>query len=118
MYYAFQTAEKLYLVLGFEQGGELFTHLYKSEHFTEEQVQFYIAEIIVALEQLHKVSDTFSFSSKATSDFISSCSLTLSTEISNWRISSLTLMVTLLSLTLVSQKCSRMVLERTASAER
>lgn len=55
MYYAFQTAEKLYLVLGFEQGGELFTHLYKSEHFTEPQVQFYIAEIIIALEQLHKV---------------------------------------------------------------
>jgi ribosomal protein S6 kinase alpha-5 len=56
MYYAFQTPEKLYLVLGFEQGGELFTHLYKSEHFTEAQVRFYIAEIIVALEQLHKVS--------------------------------------------------------------
>jgi ribosomal protein S6 kinase alpha-5 len=57
MYYAFQTPEKLYLVLGFEQGGELFTHLYKSEHFAESQVRFYIAEIIVALEQLHKVSD-------------------------------------------------------------
>lgn len=56
MYYAFQTPDKLYLVLGFEQGGELFTHLYKSEHFDETQVRFYIAEIIVALEQLHKVS--------------------------------------------------------------
>lgn len=56
MFYAFQTPEKLYLVLGFEQGGELFTHLYKSEHFTEAQVRFYIAEIIVALEQLHKVN--------------------------------------------------------------
>lgn len=55
MQYAFQTADKLYLVLDFYQGGELFTHLYKSEHFTESQVRFYIAEIIVALEQLHKV---------------------------------------------------------------
>lgn len=55
MQYAFQTADKLYLVLEFYQGGELFTHLYKSEHFTESQVRFYIAEIIVALEQLHKV---------------------------------------------------------------
>ena len=55
MFYAFQTPEKLYLVLGFEQGGELFTHLYKLERFSEDQVRFYIAEIIVALEQLHKV---------------------------------------------------------------
>lgn len=54
--YAFQTPEKLYLVLDFYQGGELFTHLYKSEHFTEVEVRFYIAEIILALEQLHKVS--------------------------------------------------------------
>lgn len=59
MYYAFQTPEKLYLVLGFEQGGELFTHLYKSEHFSEAQVRFYIAEIIVALEQLHQVTINF-----------------------------------------------------------
>ncbi|CRL03025.1 CLUMA_CG016465, isoform A [Clunio marinus] len=54
MYYAFQTDTKLYLVLEFYQGGELFTHLYKSEHFTESVVLFYIAEIIIALEQLHK----------------------------------------------------------------
>lgn len=56
LYYAFQTTEKLYLVMEFVQGGELFSHLYKSEHFGEDQVRFYIAEIIVALEQLHKVS--------------------------------------------------------------
>lgn len=53
MYYSFQTAEKLYLIMEFVQGGELFSHLYKSEHFTEDQTRFYIAEIIVALEQLH-----------------------------------------------------------------
>jgi len=56
MHYAFQTPEKLYLVLEFVQGGELFTHLSNSEHFTEIQVRFYIAEIILALEQLHEVS--------------------------------------------------------------
>lgn len=55
MYYAFQTVDKLYLVLEFYQGGELFTHLYKKDNFEEAQVRFYIAEIIVALEQLHKV---------------------------------------------------------------
>lgn len=36
-------------------GGELFTHLYQREHFNEDEVRIYIAEIILALEQLHKV---------------------------------------------------------------
>lgn len=56
MHYAFQTPQKLYIVLEFVQGGELFTHLYNSEHFNESQVRFYIAELILALEELHKVS--------------------------------------------------------------
>lgn len=56
MHYAFQTPEKLYLVLDFVQGGELFTHLFKIESFPEHQARIYIAEIIIALEQLHKVS--------------------------------------------------------------
>lgn len=41
-------------------GGELFTHLYQREHFTEDEVRIYIGEIILALEHLHAVS-TFSF---------------------------------------------------------
>lgn len=36
-------------------GGELFTHLYQRDHFTEDQVRIYIGEIIIALEHLHKV---------------------------------------------------------------
>ncbi|CAH1642422.1 unnamed protein product [Spodoptera littoralis] len=36
-------------------GGELFTHLYQREHFSENEVRIYIAEIILALEQLHKL---------------------------------------------------------------
>lgn len=42
--------------LDYVNGGELFTHLYQRESFTEDQVRIYIAEIILALEQLHKVS--------------------------------------------------------------
>jgi hypothetical protein len=37
-------------------GGELFTHLYQREHFAEDEVRIYVGEIILALEQLHKVS--------------------------------------------------------------
>lgn len=35
-------------------GGELFTHLYQREHFNENEVRIYIAEIVLAMEQLHK----------------------------------------------------------------
>ncbi|XP_055315645.1 ribosomal protein S6 kinase alpha-5-like [Sitodiplosis mosellana] len=55
MHYAFQTESKLYLVLDYVSGGELFTHLYKRDHFTEEEVQIFIAEIVIAIEQLHKL---------------------------------------------------------------
>ena len=35
-------------------GGELFTHLYQREKFTENEVRIYIGEIVLALEELHK----------------------------------------------------------------
>ena len=37
-------------------GGELFTHLYQREKFKESEVRIYTAEIILALQHLHKVS--------------------------------------------------------------
>lgn len=36
-------------------GGELFTHLYNREHFTEDHAKFYTAEVGIALDFLHKV---------------------------------------------------------------
>ncbi|XP_077283659.1 ribosomal protein S6 kinase alpha-5-like [Arctopsyche grandis] len=54
MHYAFQTDARLHLVLDYVSGGELFTHLFQRERFTEAEVTIYIAEIILALEQLHK----------------------------------------------------------------
>lgn len=44
--------------LDYVAGGELFTHLYQREHFTEAEVRIYIGEIILALEHLHSVSIT------------------------------------------------------------
>ncbi|XP_023293563.2 chromosomal serine/threonine-protein kinase JIL-1 [Lucilia cuprina] len=55
LHYAFQTDSKLYLVLDYVSGGELFTHLYKAEHFSESTVRVYIAEVVLALEHLHKL---------------------------------------------------------------
>ncbi|XP_015510437.2 ribosomal protein S6 kinase alpha-5 isoform X2 [Neodiprion lecontei] len=55
LHYAFQTDAKLHLILDYVSGGELFTHLYQREHFTEDEVRVYIGEIILALEHLHKL---------------------------------------------------------------
>ncbi|ORX82508.1 kinase-like protein [Anaeromyces robustus] len=52
--FSFQTAEKLYLVLAFVNGGELFYHLQKDGAFTEDRSRFYISELLCALECLHK----------------------------------------------------------------
>uniref|UniRef100_A0A2P2HX76 non-specific serine/threonine protein kinase n=1 Tax=Hirondellea gigas TaxID=1518452 RepID=A0A2P2HX76_9CRUS len=52
--YAFQTHEKLYLILEYLQGGELFMHLEREGIFLEDTACFYLAEIIVALAHLHK----------------------------------------------------------------
>ncbi|CAD8213148.1 unnamed protein product [Paramecium octaurelia] len=54
LHFAFQSDSKLYLIMDFCQGGELFFHLRRAYKFSEEQSKFYICEIIVALEHLHK----------------------------------------------------------------
>ena len=54
MRFAFQTQDKLYMVLDFMAGGELFFHLRKSGRFTEDRARFYIAEILLAMEFIHE----------------------------------------------------------------
>ncbi|KAK8200122.1 serine/threonine-protein kinase-like protein psk1 [Phyllosticta capitalensis] len=54
LFYAFQDHEKLYLILEYAQGGELFHHLAMERMFTEEVAAFYMAEMILALEHLHR----------------------------------------------------------------
>ncbi|KAK4105609.1 kinase-like protein [Parathielavia hyrcaniae] len=53
LYYAFQDQEKLYLILEYGQGGELFTHLSTERMFSEETAAFYMAEMVLALTHLH-----------------------------------------------------------------
>ena len=53
LYYAFQTPTKLYLVLEYMNGGELFFHLAKELVFSEIKARFYICEILIALNYLH-----------------------------------------------------------------
>lgn len=53
LHYAFQTNEKLYLVLEFLHGGELYTLLERKSDWPEEYARFYLSEIILAIEHLH-----------------------------------------------------------------
>ncbi|CAF0757500.1 unnamed protein product [Adineta steineri] len=55
LHYAFQTEGKVYLVLDFLRGGDLFTRLSKEVMFTERDVQFYLAELALALDHLHSL---------------------------------------------------------------
>ncbi|KAF7592517.1 serine/threonine protein kinase psk1 [Aspergillus hancockii] len=54
LFYAFQDHEKLYLILEYAQGGELFTHLAMERMFDEDVAAFYLAEMVLALEHLHQ----------------------------------------------------------------
>ena len=51
--FAFQSPDKLYLVLAFINGGELFHHLQLEGRFDENRSRFYTAELLSALECLH-----------------------------------------------------------------
>ena len=57
MHYSFQTEDKLYFVMEYVAGGELYTYLNLSNAagncFNEKQIRFYAAEITVALQTLH-----------------------------------------------------------------
>lgn len=53
LHYAFQTDDKLYLVLDFMMGGELFHHLKKKGKFSEDVTRFFAAQICLGLEHLH-----------------------------------------------------------------
>lgn len=56
MHYAFQTAEKLYMVMDFVPGGDLFFHLKRFSRFPEPLVKIWVAELVLAIEYLHKLS--------------------------------------------------------------
>jgi protein-serine/threonine kinase len=56
MHYAFQTPKKLYFVLEFCPGGELFYHLSRAGRFSEGRCRFYASEILEAIDYLHRLN--------------------------------------------------------------
>mmetsp|Transcript_4805 Transcript_4805/g.12306 ORF Transcript_4805/g.12306 Transcript_4805/m.12306 type:complete len:553 (+) Transcript_4805:186-1844(+) len=55
LHYAFQTNGKLYLILQYLGGGELFTYLDREGMFLEDTARFYVCEIVIALSHLHEL---------------------------------------------------------------
>ncbi|KAJ1442339.1 kinase-like domain-containing protein [Ochromonadaceae sp. CCMP2298] len=54
LYFAFQSETKLFLVLEFLGGGELFFHLRKQGIILEKEVKIYLAELVLAVDFLHQ----------------------------------------------------------------
>lgn len=52
--FAFQTPSKIYLIMEYISGGELFKLLRKVKKFSEDNARFYLAEVLLAVEFLHK----------------------------------------------------------------
>ena len=52
--FAFQDYKKLYIITEFMQGGPIYFHLNKDKKFSSEKTKFYIIELILAIEYLHK----------------------------------------------------------------
>jgi len=57
--FAFQTKSKLYMLMDYHCGGELFFHLQKEGKFSESRSRFYAAEICLAIECLHRKGITY-----------------------------------------------------------
>ena len=54
MYYAFQDYENLYLVMDLLTGGDLRYHISKKKKFSESQTKFFIGNLLLGLEYIHK----------------------------------------------------------------
>lgn len=53
MHYVFQTEPKIFFVMRFVRGGELFMHLRTATRFPEERARFYAAQVAIAIGHLH-----------------------------------------------------------------
>ncbi|XP_057506373.1 uncharacterized protein LOC130789598 isoform X2 [Actinidia eriantha] len=54
LYYSFQDAEYLYLIMEYLPGGDMMTLLMREETLTETVARFYIAQSVLAIESIHR----------------------------------------------------------------
>ncbi|RYY31819.1 hypothetical protein EON62_06160, partial [archaeon] len=63
--FAFQSADKLYMVTDYCRGGELFFHFKKFRTFPEHMVRFFTAELVAALGHLHGLDIVYRYVARA-----------------------------------------------------
>lgn len=56
LYFSFQDATYLYLIMEYVPGGDMMTMLIKEDTFPEDWTQFYIAETILAINSIHQLN--------------------------------------------------------------
>ncbi|XP_039165007.1 serine/threonine-protein kinase tricornered [Eucalyptus grandis] len=54
LYYSFQDAEYLYLIMEYLPGGDMMTLLIREDTLSEDVARFYIAQSVLAIESIHK----------------------------------------------------------------
>jgi len=54
LYYSFQDAEYLYLIMEYLPGGDMMNFLIRKDTLNEDVARFYIAETVLAIESIHK----------------------------------------------------------------
>lgn len=55
LFYSFQDAEHLYFVMDYVPGGDMLSLLVKLHVFSEDLARFYIAELVLAIDSVHKM---------------------------------------------------------------
>ncbi|KPP63014.1 myotonin-protein kinase-like, partial [Scleropages formosus] len=72
LYYAFQDDNYLYLVMDYYVGGDLLTLLSKfGDRFPEDMAQFYLAEMVMAIDSVHRLGYVHSSLAVGTPDYLS-----------------------------------------------
>ncbi|XP_004343089.2 Stk38l protein [Capsaspora owczarzaki ATCC 30864] len=56
LFYSFQDASSLYLVMEFLSGGDMMTMLMRYDTFSEDVTRFYVAESVAAINSIHKLN--------------------------------------------------------------
>ncbi|PVU96247.1 hypothetical protein BB561_001302 [Smittium simulii] len=56
LYFSFQDEQRLYLIMEFLPGGDLMTMLIKYDIFPEDVTRFYMAECVLAIEDIHSLN--------------------------------------------------------------
>ena len=59
MQYAFQTADKLFMVMDYHNGGDLYSHMLQQVTFKEGPVRLWMGEIALAIGYLHEIGCVF-----------------------------------------------------------